>query len=291
MGEKVKRQHYVPRMYIERFTSPDKRLCVWMPKEQKILVNQNPEKYAVIGYFYDASKEELEQALQEMFRVRQEYAPYINTSDEQLIEKFLSRSESDAAVIIEQICTDHDALYIRSNMQKMIIFLHDLAYRSEVFRDCVVPTGNSRFDEILLSDNFGKTLQNYQLAGISPLLKTAYLLVTEYNWYVGTVDGAMKLLVSDNPAQGIIYEKDDICIPLSGDTAIIFRRKQPKAPLDSKDMPINNEIALSERSVFIYNAYQLSYANRYMFGDEKSLSYLQRMNDGNHTTFAAHIKE
>ena len=69
----------------------------------------------------------------------------------------------------------------------------------------------------------------------------------------------MKLVISDNPAQGIMLGFNDICIPLCGDKAIIFRIADPDAPILSKDMPVENEITLSERSVFAYNAVQLSY--------------------------------
>lgn len=89
----------------------------------------------------------------------------------------------------------------------------------------------------------------------------------------------MKLVISDNPAQGIMLGFNDICVPLRGDKAIIFRIANPDAPILSKDMPVGNEIILSERSVFAYNAIQLSYANRFMFGDKMSLTILKTVSD------------
>ena len=125
----------------------------------------------------------------------------------------------------------------------------------------------------------GKDVQLYQLMGIRPTIETAKCLIENYNWYVGAVPGSMKLVISDNPAQGVMLGFNDICIPLCGDKAIIFRIADPDAPILSKDMPKGNEIILSERSVFAYNAVQLSYANRFMFGDKMSLSILKAIHD------------
>lgn len=125
----------------------------------------------------------------------------------------------------------------------------------------------------------GKDNQLYQLLGVAPLLETAKKLTENYNWYIGTVPGEMKLLISDNPAQGIMLGLNDICIPLCGDTAIILRIVNPDAPIISEDLPVDNIITLTERSVFAYNSIQLSYADRFMFGDKGSLSFLKMMVD------------
>lgn len=117
----------------------------------------------------------------------------------------------------------------------------------------------------------GQETQLYQLLGISPLLKTAEKLETRYLWYFGTVGGTQKLIISDNPAQGIWLGFNDICFPISGEQAIIFRVKNQNAPIISSDMPVQNEITLSDRSVLKYNIIQSSYANRFIFGDKESL--------------------
>ena len=86
-------------------------MCVWNLEKQKVYTNQNPEKYAAQGYFYDASQKDLDRAFREMMIAHPQYASRINTSDEQLIEKYLSRSESDASIIIDQICSNHKEFY------------------------------------------------------------------------------------------------------------------------------------------------------------------------------------
>lgn len=289
MSGQVKNQHYVPRMYLKRFAPDKKRLSVWNLMSDEILTRQRPENYATKRYFYDANKEELKRALEEMAKLYPNAMPIIDAADEQFVEKGLSRMEADASKILELIDKDHNALYDETIMQKLIIFLHDLAYRSEKYReqlDSIREQTLTHLKRMGISteqvdglEETGKDSQLYQLVGIAPLLKTAKMLVENYNWYIGTVSGKMKLVISDNPAQGLFLGFNDICIPLSGDNAIIFRNIDPDAPIISKDLPVGNEIQLTERSVFAYNAIQLSYANRFMFGDKASLSFLKMMAD------------
>lgn len=254
-----------------------------------IITRQRPENYAAKRYFYDADKVELKQALEEMAKLYPDAIPVIDAADEQFVEKGLSRVEADVSKILDLICNNHEALYDEVNMQKLIIFLHDLAYRSEKYRDQLDNIREQTLmhlekmgitaEQVEGMDKTGKDNQLYQLVGIAPLLKTAKKLTENYNWYIGIVSGNMKLVISDNPAQGIMLGFNDICIPLSGDKAIIFRIIDPEAPIISKDMPVGNEIKLNERSVFAYNAVQMSYANRFMFGDKASLTFLKMMSD------------
>ena len=135
MSGKVKNQHYVPRMYMKRFAQDNSRLCVWNLMADKILTRQRPENYATRRYFYDAEKPQLKDALSEMIKVYPSAEPIIDASDEQLLEKGLSRLEADVASILDDICQNHGALYAEDNMNKLLIFLHTLAYRSEKYRE------------------------------------------------------------------------------------------------------------------------------------------------------------
>ena len=289
MSGQVKNQHVVPRMYMKRFSPDHKRFSVWKLDGDCILTRQRPENYAARRYFYDASNEELKEALTEMTKLYPDAVPIIDTADEQFVEKGLSRMEADLTTILDLVTHDHNALYNETNLQKLIIFLHDLTYRSEKYRDQLDDIRQQTIYHLTKMgispaqvdglEKTGKDNQLYQLLGIAPLLKTAKMLTENYNWYIGTVPGAMKLVISDNPAQGIMLGFNDICIPLCGDTAIILRIVDSDAPILSQDMPVGNEIVLTERSVFAYNSVQLSYANRFLFGDKGSLSFLKMMID------------
>lgn len=289
MSGKVKNQHYVPKMYLKRFSPDQKRICVWNLMKDEILTRQRPVNYAAKRYFYDANELELKKALTEMGKLYPNSIGNIDFSDEQFLEKVLSRIEADARTIMDLISENHEQLYNETNMQKLIIFLHDLTYRSEKYRSSLENIREQRLSSLQRLgispervegiQNTPKDNQLYQLMGISPLLKTAKILIENYNWYIGTVKGPMKLLISDNPTQGIMLGFNDICVPLSGDTAIIFRIANPDSPILSEDMPNGYEIELSHRSVFAYNAVQLSYANRFVFGDKFSLAALKFITD------------
>ena len=289
MRGKVKNQHYVPRMYLSRFSADGKRICVWNLMKDDILTRQQPANYAAKRYFYDTSEQELKKALNELAQLYPDSVENIDFSDEQFLEKALSRVEADAANIMDLISEKSEELYNEVNMQKMIIFLHELAYRSEKYRSSMENTREQLLaslrrlgispEQVEGMEDSPKDNQLYQLMGIAPLLKTAKMLTEHYNWYIGTVKGPMKLLISDNPMQGIVLGFNDICVPLSGDKAIIFRIADPNSPILSKDMPNGNEIELTHRSVFAYNAVQLSYANRFVFGDKFSLAMLKLITD------------
>lgn len=288
MAKMVKNQHYVPKMYIKRFSPNEKKVCVWKVKENEILTRQEPGKFASRRYFYDTNDQELREALAEMAELYPEAMGRADLDDEQFVEKALSRVEGATSKIMDDICEDGSKLFDETNLATLIIFLHELTYRSDKYRDMIDDTRSQMLGflaKLGVEENIeelrktGKDVQLYQLMGIRPTLKTAKCLIENYNWYVGIVPGRMKLVISDNPAQGVMLGFNDICIPLCGDKAIIFRIANPDAPILSKDMPTGNEIILSERSVFAYNAVQLSYANRFVFGDKMSLSILKAIHD------------
>lgn len=63
MAGNVKKQHYVPRMYLKRFSGDNNRLCVWNLSNDSIMTRQRPENFAAKRYYYDTNKNELQKAL------------------------------------------------------------------------------------------------------------------------------------------------------------------------------------------------------------------------------------
>ena len=288
MSGKVKNQHYVPQMYLERFTS-NGRMSVWALDDDEIRTRQHPRNYAAKRYFYDEERIELKKHLQEIIELHPETEAVIDQSDEQFVEKYLARVESATKTIFDEIEQDHNRLYDHDNKLKLIIFLHDLSCRTEKYRDEIDGIRQhtiQSLSEMGISEHQveglglpGKESQLYNLLGVAPLLRTSTMLLENYNWYIGTVSGVNKFIISDNPAQGIYLGFNDICIPINSNNAIILRTSNPTKPILAEDMPIGNEIKLSERSVLSYNALQLSYANRYIFGDRMSIILLKKLCD------------
>ena len=280
VGKKVINQHYVPQMYLSRFCSDGKHFDVWNIRNDAVIPHQQVRNFAAKRYFYDADNTVLKSALSEMeVYYGTSFSPFLEEND-QFVEKGLSRAEADIANTLKQIDKDHNRLYEDDVRIKLIIFLHDLAFRTEAYRNQIDNISNQLRSHLLRLGidsaqakelHTGQETQLYQLLGISPLLKTAEKLETRYLWYFGTVGGTQKLIISDNPAQGIWLGFNDICFPISGEQAIIFKVKNQNAPIISSDMPVQNEITLSDRSVLKYNIIQSSYANRFIFGDKESL--------------------
>lgn len=291
MSGQVKNQHYVPQMYLNRFSDNGKRINVWNIEQDCILGRQLARNYAAKRYYYDADKAQLKEALEEMRRIHPEVLNELEAGDEQFVERALGRCESDIAKVFQEIMKDAEALYKMENQQKIIIFLHELVYRTEAFRDSIdkihkhalewIEKLGINEEDVEGIGKDGKTTQLYQLLGLAPLFKTARSLMGNYNWYIGEVPGKMKLLISDDPAKDIGLGFNDICFLISGEKAIVFRIADSSAPILSEDIPNGNKIILSERSVFAYNAAQYSHANRFMFGDKSSLLFLKMMVDKN----------
>ena len=286
MAGNVKKQHYVPRMYLKRFSGDNNRLCVWNLSNDSIMTRQRPENFAANRYYYDTNKNELKKALSELIKIYPKAESIVDFNDEQFVEKALSRMETDVSKVLDEVTFDYEAFYDETNMRKIIIFLHDLSVRSEKYR---MQLENVRVQELSHlekmgidpsrvegMDNTSKDSQLYGLLAFSPLIETTKYLINNYDWYIGAACGKMKFIISDDPAQGVRLGFNDICIPLNGDVAMIFKVNEPNAPLISKEKPTGHTIQLSDKSVISYNVIQLSYANRYMFGDKETLTFLQR---------------
>ena len=86
--EKVRRQHYVPRMYLKRFgygNIGDEYISVLKLDNGTVLDNRKVENFAVANYFYDADKEQIAEILKEDLKVFPELCDNENLSDEVIV--------------------------------------------------------------------------------------------------------------------------------------------------------------------------------------------------------------
>lgn len=122
-----------------------------------------------------------------------------------------------------------------------------------------------------------KMEQLSMMTSTKELVQTFSLLYYNYNWFFGTVYGREKLIVSDNPAKWIVLGLNDICFPISERNALILKVKKENSQMFTDDVPVGNIINLSDKSVVSYNMLQYVGANRYLFGDEKTLIRLREL--------------
>lgn len=301
MSNRVKNQHYVPRMYLSRMCARNKRIDIWDIRNDRFLENQSPKKFAAKKYYYDITPELLRSGLADMIKLFPEIADKLDSENFQIIEKMLGRSESDIANILRDIDAYEDNLFKYENKIKITIFLYELAYRTEAFRDSME---NIHHRSVEAYENLGippervkkltkggKDTQINMLLSLGQLIKSTEILLNSYGWYYAEVKGTLKLLISDDPARGVWLGFNDICLPIANNKAIVLRIANPSAPMISKDMPDNNKIVLSERSVMVYNLIQCSYANRFMFGDVNSMAIIKRFCDSQNTIPFSHLSK
>ena len=296
--EKVRRQHYVPRMYLKRFgygNIDDEYISVLKLDNGTVLDNRKVKNFAVENYFYDADKEQIAEILKEDLKVFRELCDNENLSDEQFTEHALSREESAISKMLNELQEDLSRIHISSNRNLMIIFLHSLAYRTKQFRDQMDAINNktekwlnSICDNLGLDEetkkkaietncSTGKNTQLYQILGIKPVLETMQMLQYNYEWYEAVNNTELDFVISDNPAQTVRNGFNDICIPVSSNKAIILRIKDKTAPLISKDMPENGVINLSLDSVIAYNCMQLAMGQKFLFGTSDAIKYMKKL--------------
>lgn len=296
--EKVRRQHYVPRMYLKRFgygNIDDEYISVLKLDNGTVLDNRKVKNFAVENYFYDADKEQIAEILKEDLKVFPELCDNENLSDEQFTEHALSREESAISKMLNELQEDLSRIHISSNRNLMIIFLHSLAYRTKQFRDQMDAINNktekwlnSICDNLGLDEetkkkaietncSTGKNTQLYQILGIKPVLETMQMLQYNYEWYEAMNNTELDFVISDNPAQTVRNGFNDICIPVSSNKAIILRIKDKTAPLISKDMPENGVINLSLDSVIAYNCMQLAMGQKFLFGTSDAIKYMKKL--------------
>lgn len=90
-------------------------------------------------------------------------------------------------------------------------------------------------------------------------------------------DTKLDFVISDNPAQTVWMNFNEICIPISKRIAIVMRGKDKKAFMISEDSAIDNIINMSIKSVIAYNLMQESMAQLYVFGSEKSINFMKKI--------------
>lgn len=296
--EKVRRQHYVPRMYLKRFgygNIGDEYISVLKLDNGTVLDNRKVENFAVANYFYDADKEQIAEILKEDLKVFPELCDNEKLSDEQFTEHALAREESAISKMLNELQEDLSRIHISSNRNLMVIFLHSLAYRTKQFRDQMDAINNktekwlnSMCDNLGLDEetkkkiietncSTGKNTQLYQILGIKPVLETMKMLLNNYDWYEAVNNTELDFVVSDNPAHAVRVGFNDICIPISCNKAVILRIKDKTAPLISKDMPENGVINLSLNSVIAYNCMQLVTAQKFLFGTSDAINCMKSL--------------
>lgn len=289
MAGATKTQHFVPQSYIDRFAE-NRRISVYFKGDGRLLTNQNSRNYAADRYYYDASRDELEALLQEQVELNSEIQRHIDWNDPQLIEHYFSRSEAAAKELFDRLEQNPAEIDADESIARMVIFLHDLAYRNHAYRDDIaeinaityqalsemnLPEIDQQCVEEMYGQGQARNQQLHAITDIAPVLQTYQKLFREYDLFFATAENDARFLISDDPAYAVRLDYPEICFPLSGKHALLFRKPNVSAPIMGTDSPVGNRISVSIPNVVRYNLLQFCFASRYVFGDALNLGQIK----------------
>ena len=289
MAGPTKNQHYVPQSYIDRFAENGK-ISVFFKEDGRILPNQNSRNYAANRYYYDASRDELVTLLRQLVQLTPELQQHIDWNDPQLIEHYFSRSEADAKELFDAVEQDPALLDADVSVARIAIFLHDLCYRNQAYRDSIsginaityqalsqmnLTEDQRRYVERTYGHGQARDHQLHAITNIAPVLQTYQKLFGEYDLYFATAEKDACFIISDDPAFFVRFDLPEICFPLSSKHALLFRKPDAVAQIMGYDVLVGKTISISLPNVVRYNLLQFCAASRYVFGDNHNLEQMK----------------
>ena len=301
MAGTTKNQHFVPQSYMERF-GENGQISVYFKEDGRLLSNQSPRNYASERYYYDTSKDELEALMREQIELKPELKQYIDWDDPQMIEHYFSRSEDDTKKIFDRIEQEPSTIDDDGSIAKIVMFLHDLAYRNHAYRDDIASinavtlqvmsamklTDREReYVEKTYGQKQARSQQLHAITDITPVLQTNRKLL-EYDMFFATTEKDARFLISDDPAYAVRLDFPEFCFPLSGKHALLFRKPNVVAPIMGTDSPVGDRVSISIPNVVRYNLLQFCFASRYIFGDELNLKQMKLLWEQVQNTNALH---
>ena len=288
MAGPTKNQHYVPQSYIDRFAVNGK-ISVFFKKDNRILLNQNSRDSAANRYYYDANRVELETLLRDSVQLIPEFQQLINWDDEQLIEHYFEWSVNpmNCSTRLKRI---HRCLTLMQMLLVLPYFYMIWAIATRhiemVFQKInkctyqALAKMNLTEDQRLYAERtYGqeqaRNQQLHAITDIAPVLQTYQKLFGEYDLYFATAEKDACFIISDDPAFFVRLELPEICFPLSGKHALLFRKPGAIAPIIGTDVPVGKRISISIPNVVRYNLLQFCAASRYVFGDNHNLEQMK----------------
>ncbi|MDW7691494.1 DUF4238 domain-containing protein [Flammeovirgaceae bacterium SG7u.111] len=267
MMNKVKKQHFVPRFYLKRFTNNNGKIFVFDIQTQSQF-GTTAENVAHKKFFYD-------------------YEPLDKIAGDQSIEKALAHMEGESALVLNKTIEllEKGNLHEQTNKDKAIIaeFIAIQQMRTsesrkrseqlhtEVERQLKQKGGadflkNSGFYSANHDPKFIQTINFF-----SPELEKGIKEYTDRYWIYWDNQTKYNFYTSDNPVVGHIHEKIrfsayEIFFPLTprfGLSIALKKEFQNMANYDNKIVPLTNK-----ENIKFYNSLIVTNCNRQIFNNE-----------------------
>jgi len=272
---KLKRQHYVPQFYLERFARRG-RLCIFDKADGRIFVSTT-KNVACSNYFYDVPDDVLKPM-----------------EDAQRFEKALSQLEGTCAAIFKRLLdssTDERSPLSEADKRSLAYYITVQIVRTQRFK-------SEYLDFASKTVNLFEKLAQQKIPGYKRALKynesrqfagyLEFLLgsrdniidqLCEHIWIVWCHEGKAVFLTSDNPvamydpesspllsANRILGDDIEICFPLSPSRLLVLLGRNGHKRHEKHD---NSQIPASELLVNRYNLLQIRESERYVFSCDK----------------------
>ncbi len=300
----VKRQHYVPQMYLRAFAEGDSiRVCELDDGTEYMTSTKNT---AVESYFYN-----------------------VKIADMQLsVENWLAKLEGRAAPILDTLRSNHECILTLSDEEEIHLarFLAALRLRTLSFRENMNRMNESMFQQIKdmarkqiyhqndkeKADTIWDEIKNKpmhwwykELEPTQPEAITAHMLgevqgfaniLRAAPWHLGLAPSSLKLYTSDNPVagyltpvrlhgEGAMFSSFTYFVPLSPQILLIIERRPNKK--DKEELKPRGERRSRE-----YSKWEISFARhvvtsdavKYLYGNttivprDCAISCLERIN-------------
>lgn len=283
----VKRQHYVPRSYLTRFTSNGDSLYVFDKIQQKTF-QANITNIALEKHFYD---------------IPEDKAALISM-DPQIVEKLLASIEGEFSLAIEAllkaVSKRKKRVVKRKQKQAMAYFLTIQLLRTRDHRDLIAES-LEKMGEALLLKTPAYSLDDFQVEAdeewvtlfqsqfmFSPHTREIFIgALCQHIWFVGVNDTEQPFYTSDNPVvrrghyhdpcrnfSGLASPGIEIALPLSPRCILVLCERtafRHYRKLDCKSVSLNSE------NVSYYNSLQISQSHRQIYCSSEEFDLAKRI--------------
>lgn len=313
MGERVKKEHYVPRTYLRSFATNNKFFV--FDKEKAEVRPGSIEDYACERYFYDVDFDSIKQDQKEnssLYEYPEEVDEALKEIDEQHIEHFYGNIVETTLfkpikTIITQFVMCNPArlgqlpVLSEREMDDLSLYISIQILRTKEFREAMseiytklpmhlMKKMAKTEKEKRLYDSFELEFKN---ENYKKLQHATYLVnpdtaadlaepIRDKIWIIGYCRGGKQFYTSDNPVvknahgerSGLSSRGIEIAFPITKHLILIMRDKE----FFSKDRDLHNRFLEVDNSFAEYvNSLQVIHSYRYVFSNSSDFALAEKM--------------
>lgn len=313
MGDKVKKEHYVPRTYLRYFATNHKIFV--FDKEKAEVRTGSIEDYACERYFYDVDFESImhdQKEENQLYEFPKEVEESLQNIDLQHIEHFYGNTVETTLfspvkkkitqfVMCNPLRLDQLPVLTEKEMNDPSLYIAIQILRTKEFREAmselytkmpihIMKKMAKSEEEKRLSDSFELEFKN---ENYKKLQHAAFLVnpdtaadlaepIRDKIWIIGYCRGGKRFFTSDNPVvkkghgerSGLASRGVEIVFPITKYLILIMRDKE----FFSRDRDLHNHFTEVDNSFVEYvNSLQVIHSYRYVFSNDGDFALATKM--------------